>query len=96
MFQRALNLASYSDAEARLSLRAHIDFQRELLNNKIISHLFDSITVHLAKVFPMDLSQRRLDSARLQSIMKRLGRLNLRSRVVDIFLPGLNKNHRDL
>ncbi|MDR1578379.1 MAG: transposase [Deltaproteobacteria bacterium] len=92
LFQRALNIGDNADARVRIALRTYIDFRHKLMNNDLSESIFNSVTAHLVKIFPVDLSQQRLDNFHLESNLKIHGQLSLCTRTIDIFLINLKKS----
>ena len=67
------------------------NFRVLMQNNDMARTIFDRATVHIVKIFNIDISQQRSDSTHIMSNMARLTRLALFVRVIENFLAKLKK-----
>ena len=79
------------ESQACLSERTVRNYRQRLIELGLDKALFETITVHLARVFGVDCSRQRIDSTALRSAMRKLSRLGIFVQTIRQFLRQLGQ-----
>lgn len=91
----ALNITEESDSAKYMSPRTLWNLRSIVIENDLVSRIFDSITAKLARVFEVNADSQRLDSVHIKSNMRRLGRTTILARTTHKFLVDLKRSQAE-
>lgn len=93
MWQCALNITDASDTASYVSPRTLWNLQDIVARHGLQDALFENVIDALKRLFALDPSKQRLDSAHIFSNMAHLGRIRLFVRTIRTFLAHLKRYH---
>lgn len=96
LWHYALDITNESDEEKYLCEKTLWNVRNIIVSHDIANLMFDNTTEKLAKVFEVNTNNQRMDSVHMCSNMKRLSRINVLARVIEIFLRNLKRQHQAL
>ncbi len=92
----AFDIHSESDAAKYMCPKTLWTNRQKATDQDLDTVLSQQVTDKLARIFEVDTTKQRLDSVHLKSNMRRLGRLGILTRCINVFLVKLKRQHPEL
>jgi hypothetical protein len=92
----ALDIRSESDGEKYVCERTLRGYRCMVIERSLEELLFSKLTDKLMKVFEVADRKQRLDSTQVLSNMRKLGRVQIMGRTIEIFLRNLKRRHEEV
>ena len=92
----ALDIPEESDGAKYISPKTLWSMRHIVIEQDLDTVLFEQIMDTLAKIFKVDMTRQRIDSAHIKSNMRRLGRIGILVRCLHKFLVNLKRQYKEL